>query len=606
MKFIKSMSARIFIAVMVCTTVVLWPQRIMAEEDIADDTVNVAGDIDDSTDADEAGDAVTSENADETEAAVNEDIIADDIGSDIVIPGVSVGNVDIGGLTKDEAIAKIQDYMTTFTDKKVTLMVDGNTAETTIGELGYYWKNTNVIEKADELCKKGNIIERYKEKKDVETKGVNYELEVDVNDDVMRQALDTYCAQYNMPHVNASLVKSGDGFTYTEESAGRIVDVDTTVNEFHQFLLKTWDGNDAELKVTMKDDFPTATIEDCKKVTDVLGSYSTKFTTGSSNYNRNCNIENGSNLLNGRVIYPGETFSANAVLEPWTYENGWREAGTYVNGQVENSLGGGICQVSSTLYNAVLLAELDVVERYPHSMSVGYVPLSQDAALAGTWKDLKFANNTDAPIYIESYCGSGSITFNIYGHETRDPNRTFEYVSETLGTISPSESVQEDPSLPAGYRSVISSGHVGYNARLWKKVYENGKLVSEEVVNKSSYAASPSKVVVGTGTAQPETPEGESQSGDNQNGDNQNGDNQNGDNQNGDNQNGDNQNGDNQNGDNQNGDNQNGDNQNGDNQNGDKKPEEESKKDDKKKDDKKNPDSDDKKQDNNNNEDNNG
>ena len=553
MKFTKSISGRIFMAVVICVFAAFSTENVRADE------------------------------------------------SDIIIPGVSVGNVDIGGLTREEAIAKVQEYMTSFTNKKVTLMVDENTAETTIGEIGYYWKNTSVIDRAEDLCKKGNIIERYKEKKDIEAKGVKYELEVGVNDDMMRQAIDTYCSEYNVPHVNASMTKTGDGFTYTEESAGRIIDVDTTVNEFHQFLLNTWDGNDAELKVTMIDDLPTATIADCQKVTDILGTYSTTFSTGSGNYNRNCNIENGSRLMNGIIVYPGETFSANALLEPWTYDNGWREAGTYVNGQVENSLGGGICQVSSTLYNAVLEAELEIVERYPHSMSVGYVPLSQDAALAGTWKDLKFANNTDAPIYIESYCGRGTVTFNIYGHETRDPNRTFEYVSETLGTVQPSESVTEDPSLPQGYRNVVSSGHVGYTARLWKKVYENGTLVSEEIVNKSSYEASPRKVVVGTGAPQPAPGEGESQS---QEGD-PNAQGQNGEGQNGEGQDGEGQNGEGQNGEGQNGEGQDGEGQNGEGQDGEgnkpQEPEKETKKDDKKKQDS----GDNKQEENNNNEDNN-
>lgn len=156
----------------------------------------------------------------------------------------------------------------------------------------------------------------------------------------------------------------------------------------------------------------------------------------------------------------------------------------------------------------MLLAELEVVERYNHSMSVGYVPLSMDAALAGTWKDLKIKNNTDTPIYIEGiYDASGKLTFNIYGEETRPSNRKVEYVSETLSTIPSSQVVKQDASKPAGYRAVTSRGHTGYTARLWKKVYVDGVLQSEEVVNKSSYSASPTYVTVGTGAAaQPETP----------------------------------------------------------------------------------------------------
>lgn len=429
------------------------------------------------------------------------DAKAEDTG--IIANGVSVEGIDIGGLTKDEATAKINEYVATVTGKQAEMSVDGNKAVATIGELGYYWKNKDIVSKAAELCKKGNIIERFKEQEDLAHEGISYDIEYDVDNGIMKESIKNYCSQYNVPHVNASLKKDGGGFTYTQESNGRIIDMDATVNQFHDFLLNSWDGNDTSLEVAVVDDYPTATVADCQKVTDVLGSYTTHFTTGSSNYNRNQNIANGANLINGTVVYPGETFSANAMLEPWTESNGWKMAGTYVNGRTEDSLGGGICQVSTTLYNALLNAELEIVERYNHSMSVGYVPLSQDAALAGTWKDLKFSNNTDAPVYIESYCSGGSITFNVYGHETREAGRTIEYVSETLGTVQPQEVVTEDPSLPAGYRSVTSSGHVGYTARLLKRVYMNGSLVSEEVVNKSTYEASPRQVTVGTGAQQP-------------------------------------------------------------------------------------------------------
>lgn len=100
------------------------------------------------------------------------------------------------------------------------------------------------------------------------------------------------------------------------------------------------------------------------------------------------------------------------TVAPFTAENGYAMAGSYLNGEVVDSMGGGICQVSTTLYNAVLRAELEVVERSPHSMTVHYVELSEDAAIAGTYKDFKFKNSTDYPIYIEGYTTSvKKITF---------------------------------------------------------------------------------------------------------------------------------------------------------------------------------------------------
>lgn len=107
------------------------------------------------------------------------------------------------------------------------------------------------------------------------------------------------------------------------------------------------------------------------------------------------NVENGASLINGTLLYPGDSFSVYSKVAPFTADNGYHLAGSYSNGQTVQTYGGGICQVSTTLYNAVLRAELNVTERSNHSMTVHYVPLSADAAISGTDKDLKFTNNLD-------------------------------------------------------------------------------------------------------------------------------------------------------------------------------------------------------------------
>ena len=186
-------------------------------------------------------------------------------------------------------------------------------------------------------------------------------------------------------------------------------------------------------------------------------------------------------------------------MEPFSADNGYYLAGSYLNGRVVDSYGGGICQVSTTLYNAVIRAELEIVERSPHSMTVNYVPLSADAAISGTAKDFKFKNNLDNPIYIEGYTANGYLYFNIYGKETRPENRTIEFVSVTEKTLYPGgEKVTEDPSKPAGYRQVVSSAHTGYVASLYKVVYVDGVEESREKFNSSTYGAYPTQVIVGT------------------------------------------------------------------------------------------------------------
>ncbi len=217
-------------------------------------------------------------------------------------------------------------------------------------------------------------------------------------------------------------------------------------------------------------------------------------------------MANGCRLINGTLLYPGDEFSTCDTVTPFTQQNGYYLAGSYLNGKVVDSLGGGICQVSTTLYNAVLLSELEVTERYNHSMIVTYVRPSADAAISdSSGKDFRFVNNTDYPIYIEGYTTPNKeITFNIYGVETRSEGRTVEYVGEVLETIRPeSDTIYPDASQPIGYIGSVEGAHIGYKARLWKIVKENGVEVSREVINTSSYKMVPRSAVVGVSTADP-------------------------------------------------------------------------------------------------------
>ena len=131
-------------------------------------------------------------------------------------------------------------------------------------------------------------------------------------------------------------------------------------------------------------------------------------------------------------------------------------AGSYNAGRIEQTIGGGACQVTTTLYNAVLRAELEIVERHAHSMTVSYVDLAYDAAIAENSKNFKFKNNLDLPILIEAFSRDRVITFRIWGHETRPENRTVKFENKVLKEIAPpaEDKVTKDPTKPESYRKV--------------------------------------------------------------------------------------------------------------------------------------------------------
>ena len=296
--------------------------------------------------------------------------------------------------------------------------------------------------------------------------------------------------------VDATIKRVDGQFVITESKAGIKVDVKASSKVIEEYFAGDWeDAGIKTLKLVTTVDEPNVTKEQLSQIKDLLGTFSTSF---NRNNNRGKNINHAASLINGKVLLPGEELSASDSMGSRNAANGYLEAGSYLNGETVQTYGGGVCQVSSTLYNAVILADLEITERHPHSMLVDYVNPSMDAAISEGSKDLKFKNNTDAPIYVEGYTVGGKLTFAIYGKKA-NPNRTVSYVHEVLSTNDPGYKFVASGD-PIGTLNKAVSVHVGMKAQLWKVVTENGVEVSRTVVNKSNYAASAGKYIVGTGT----------------------------------------------------------------------------------------------------------
>ena len=412
--------------------------------------------------------------------------------------GIYVDDMNLSGMTLQEAEDQIEAYVNSFGEAEITMnTVEGGTIITTASELGLKWGNEAILKEAANFGRDGDILRCYKELKDLEYQNKVYHVKFDFDKNKIRTLIEENATQYNREAVNATLTKTEEGFDITEGQSGVMVDTAASVDTVYDYLTNDWDGTSCAIDLVITVEEPKGNAEDLAKVKDVLGTFTTSYST--SGGSRSANVANGCNLINGTTMYPGDEFSAYEAVSPFTEANGYYMAGSYLNGQVVDSLGGGICQVSTTLYNAVLLSELEVTERYNHSMIVTYVDPSADAAIAeSSGKDFKFKNNLDYPIYIEGVTTPDKqITFTIYGVETRDSNREVIYESVVLErTVPDTEVIYTNESLPVGYCSV-QSAHIGYKAQLWKVVRENGVEVSREQVNSSSYMKAPRSATVG-------------------------------------------------------------------------------------------------------------
>lgn len=413
-----------------------------------------------------------------------------------IAKGVSISGIDVSGMTKAEASQKLESYMEQMNNRNVKIAIDDQSVTAKASELGYTCSDNEVVDKAYKLGKSGNVFSRMKELNALKEKKKDFALSMKVDEKVLEKYIEKNCLQYNVTKKNAKLKLVNGKFKATKSRNGREIQVEDTITVIKHALLKEESSDEMEVTAVVKISKAKYTKKQVAKCKDLLGSYSTNYS--SSTAARATNVQTAANYINGTTLYPGKTFSVVKTIKDRTEANGYKAAAEYSSGNVVEGIGGGVCQVSTTLYNAILKAELEIVERSPHSMVVGYVPVSRDAAIAGDYKDFKFKNNTDVPVYIAASASGGILSFRIYGEETRDSNRKIEYKSETLETIQPGAAIETvDKTKPANYRAVTQSAHVGYKAKLWKIVYVDGKRTEKVQINASSYAAEPEHVTVG-------------------------------------------------------------------------------------------------------------
>jgi len=425
---------------------------------------------------------------------------------DTILKGIFIGDVEVGGLTKEEAENAIAVYLQGIKAKSFVLQIEDalGSGEQSIklSDMSVIWANPEVIEEAANLAQKGNIIRRYKERKDLENNHKEFMIKLRVDKNTLVALLKERLAEFERSAVNASISLPGKNaeFVITESRDGRIVLYEDTAVSLVDFIENEWGFEDGVEFQVLTEITPAAYNTELVKLIgrEGMGRFYTTFK--SSSEERSANIANAASKINGVVVYPGQEFSTLAHIAPFTVENGYFEAGSYFGGKLTDSVGGGVCQVASTLYNAVLQAELEVTKRSNHGLTVDYVQLSADAAVAeSSGMDFCFKNNTQVPVLLSAYVENKTLVIELYGYDTRSEARTIKYVHEVLEEYEPGEDIYEDdPELPVGTTEVKQKAHKGYKAVLYKNVYLNGSLTEHVKVNESVYKAAPKYIAVGT------------------------------------------------------------------------------------------------------------
>ena len=414
-----------------------------------------------------------------------------------ILNGVTIGSVDVSGMTGAEAQAAVEEHINEMASSKLKIHVgEDYTREIAMSDLGFHWTNTNVAEEALKLGQSGNIIERYKIRKDTAEEGRTFLLEKSYDSDTVRYFIEEIADEVYKSPVSSKISVNPDGsLTVTPGSNGIEVDQDSSFSQLNVYLNSGWQNGDPEITLSSKTLKPRVPADSLDKVKDVLGRGWTDY--GGSSDARSKNIENGVRLISGTIIMPGDSFSLLDHVVPFTADNGYALAPSIAEGSLVDTYGGGICQVATTLYLALLDAELQVDERHNHSMMVSYIEKSKDAAISEDGgKDLQFTNNLDVPIYIYGEADDGDLRFVIYGAEYRPKDREVTYESKVTHTEKVEVVINTSEEKYLGYFDCTNGGSEGIDAELIKTVTQDGETYSE-TVNTSYYPMQPCTYVVG-------------------------------------------------------------------------------------------------------------
>ncbi|WP_410747541.1 VanW family protein, partial [Clostridium neonatale] len=313
---------------------------------------------------------------------------------DKVYPGITIDNIDIGGMSKEEAKAKLEEHLKSeIANKSLHIKVKDQDFELIYSDINPQYDINDAVEQAFKFGKDHGVLEKYSiiKKGEVQQVPINFTYD----EEKLKEFEKTIEDKVNVKPKNAQINISNGNISVESESDGKSINIDELDSKIKEALKS---NTNETIQLELETTKAKITAEELSKITGPMGSYSSSY--GTSAPGRSTNIELATKSINGTILMPGEVFSFNDVVGDRSVERGYQEAGTYVGNKVEPGIGGGICQVSSALYRAAMRANIRSTERTNHSMVVGYMEPGLDATVAYGYLDYKFKNTYDFPIYI--------------------------------------------------------------------------------------------------------------------------------------------------------------------------------------------------------------
>lgn len=408
--------------------------------------------------------------------------------------GVRIEDIDVSSLSKEEALKEVKaitDEM--IKNKVVNFTYEDINVPVPLRDFGYKLNLEDAINKAYSYGRSDNLFYNYLDIIKGYIFKKNFVAKADIDDAKREEVISNIGSKIFKKALDAYPIINEDGsVTIKDSEIGRYMDINEAKDLINLDIL-----HEDKIELPVYKTEPKIYSNYYDGINKKLGDFETDYS--SSVKNRKENIRLAASKFNNMKLNPGDEISFNDVVGEISEKTGFKSATVIVGGEYESGIGGGICQVSTTLYNSLILSDLEITERHNHSRPIHYVDLGTDAAVARGYKDLKFKNNTNNPILILSEANGEKLNFKVLGNGS-DRDYEVKIIPQLLGTVSPGVDTIYSDALPEGESTVRESGARGYSYKTYKEIIKNGEVVEKKEISKSYYVPKDKVVVVGTGT----------------------------------------------------------------------------------------------------------
>ena len=407
-----------------------------------------------------------------------------------VYSGVSIDGVHIGGTSREEVVQLLSVWQKKQQNKNITLYY---------GDARFYIEPQSIdfsididatVDEAWNFGRRGTMWERLKNIRAASELGYRIPVRIRYNENKLSYLLDQWRESIDRPSRNAALsMLTG---SIIPQEPGRQLELET----LRPLVVQALKSSDSvSLPLPVKPLEPAITVADISQsgIRQLLASYTTSLNAKETN--RTANVRLAARKINGHIVYPGKTFSFNETVGPRDKGHGFKEALEIVDGEYVPGIGGGVCQVSSTLYNAIIMSNMGIVERHNHSKPLGYVALGRDATVVYGVLDFKFANTSDSPVMIMAEMDGNKLVVGLFGQNYL--REAVEVLSQDRQVIPPAIVKKQDPELYLGETKVDRQGKPGYEVTTIRIVSLGGKEMKREVLAKDKYLPDNTIVKVG-------------------------------------------------------------------------------------------------------------